>query len=193
MAKGRQRKMKMKVRPLGLAGALLVLVLALCGCGSATSAGGEAQASLAKEATSPKRVYLAGPFFNDEEVKNIELAESVCKEKGLEYFSPMRNSVDSEPGTSEWAKKIFEVDKEEIGKADVVVAMYYGNNSDSGTAWECGYASAIGKPVVLVHTHRDSDSNLMMHCGATTNIYLDELADYDFTTMPVYEYKGKMI
>lgn len=137
-------------------------------------------------------IYLASPFFNDTEVKNIEYVESVLEDKGLAYFSPMRHSVDGKPGTPEWAHKVFNVDKGEIEKADAVVALYYGNTSDSGTAWECGYAYSIGKPVVLVHIDRDGDSNLMMHCGCWTNIYLDELKDYNFETMPVYEYEGKM-
>ncbi len=139
-----------------------------------------------------KHIYLAGPFFNDTEIANIRYAESVLTQKGLRFFSPMRHTVDAEPQTTKWARKLFEMDKAEIGKADLVVALYYGSNGDTGTAWECGYAAAIGKPVVLVHINRDHDSNLMMHCGCTTNIYLDELAAYDFETLPVFPYTGKM-
>ena len=137
-------------------------------------------------------IYLAGPFFNDIEVRNIEFAESVLAEKGLSFFSPMRHETDGEPGTPEWAEKVFELDRSEIEMADAVVALYYGNYGDTGTAWECGYAAAIGKPVVLVHTEKDKDSNLMMHCGCTANIFLDELEDYDLTKMPVIKYTGKM-
>ena len=156
---------------------------------SATSS----QATPSAATNGKKYIYLAGPFFNDEELKNVELAESVLEKKGYQFFSPRRQSYDSEPGTKEWAYDIFETDRSQIENADVVVALYYGNDSDSGTAWECGYAAAIGKPIVLVHAKRDGDSNLMMHCGATTNIYLDQLADFDFEAMPVYEYEGTMI
>ena len=144
------------------------------------------------EAGAIKNVYLSGPFFNETEIKNIEYAEKILTENGFSLFSPMRHEVDAEPGTNEWAEKIFEVDRDEIEKVDLMVVLYYGNNSDTGTAWECGYASAIEKPIVLVHVNRDGDSNLMMHCGCTTNIYLDELADFDFDAMPVHEYEGKM-
>lgn len=140
----------------------------------------------------PKRVYLAAPFFNEEEVKNVEYVESVLSEKGLSYFSPMRNEAEGEPGTLDWAERIFSMDKEEIDKADVVVALNYGSYGDTGTAWECGYAAGTGKPVILVHVYREGDSNLMLHCGSVTNVYLDELADYDFDSMPVYDYNGKM-
>ncbi|MBR3305514.1 MAG: nucleoside 2-deoxyribosyltransferase [Christensenellaceae bacterium] len=141
---------------------------------------------------SVKRIYLAGPFFNDEEIKNIEYAEAVLKGKGLSFFSPMRHKADGKPGTPDWAGNVFVMDRNEIDRADAVIALYYGNTGDTGTAWECGYASAIGKPVVLVHVYRDADSNIMMHCGCTTNIYIEDLKDFDLDLMPVYEYTGKM-
>ena len=176
---------------------VLTLLLIPGGCANNSAAPAlTADASVIDTApvqTAPVRqVYLAGPFFNDTEIRNVEYAERILEQKGLSYFSPMRHSVDAEPGTPEWARKIYEMDVREIEKADVVVALYYGSNSDTGTAWECGYAAAIGKPVVLVHTEKDGDSNLMMHCGCTTNIYLEDLAAFDLDAMPVFEYTGKM-
>ena len=138
-------------------------------------------------------VYLASPFFNETEIENVVYVEKILKDKGLTYFSPMRHKAKGEPGTLDWAKGIFEMDIDEIDKADAVVVLNYGSYSDSGTAWECGYATGIGKPVILVHVNRNGDSNLMMHCGSTTNIYLDELKDFDFETMPVYDYHGEMM
>ena len=73
------------------------------------------------------------------------------------------------------------------------MVLYYGNYSDTGTAWECGYAFAKGKPVILVHVNDEADSNLMMHCGCHSNIRLKELGDYDFKTLPIYEYSGAML
>ena len=139
-----------------------------------------------------KRLYLAGPFFTETEIKNIEYAEKILEERGFSVFSPMRHDVDAERGTTEWARKIFELDRSELEKADLVVALYYGNISDSGTAWECGCAFAGGIPVVLVHVDENASSNLMMHCGCATNIFLGDLKDYDFDTMPVYEFYGEM-
>ena len=167
---------------------MLASIMILTGCSSDKNGSHENR----EESDTGKYIYLAGPFFNDEEVKNIEYAESVLEEKGYSFFSPMRHTVDAEFGTTEWAEKIFEMDVEKKKKADTVVLMYYGSNSDSGTAWECGYAYSIGKPIVVVHINRYGDSNLMIHCGSTTNIYLENLADYDFEEMPVYEYEGQM-
>ena len=137
-------------------------------------------------------IYLAGPFFNDVEIRNIEYAEKILAERGFSVFSPMRHDAEGEHGTPIWAHRIFEMDREEIVKADVIAALYYGAKGDTGTAWECGYACAIGKPVVLVHVLPDSDSNLMMHCGCTTNIRLRDLRVYDFEAMPVFEFEGSM-
>ena len=139
-----------------------------------------------------KTIYLAGPFFKGTEIKNIEYAEKVLDCRGFSFFSPMRHYVDAKAGTPEWAHKIFELDRSEIDKADIVVALYYGSEGDTGTAWECGYAAAVGKPVILVHVTEGADSNVMMHCGCTSNIYLEDLEDYDFDMMPVYDFNGKM-
>ena len=138
-----------------------------------------------------KRIYIAGPFFNETEISNIETAEAVLARRGYEYFSPMRHTVDEEPGSVAWARGIFEMDRENLDASDVIVMLYYGNYSDSGTAWECGYAYAKGIPVVLVHVD-DADSNLMLHIGSTTNVRMEDLETYDFDALPRYEYEGKM-
>ncbi len=138
-------------------------------------------------------IYLASPFFNDEEVANVERVEKILAARGFDYFSAMRHESPGVVGTTEWARNAYEMDIENLEKADAVVLLYYGNYSDSGTAYECGYAAALGKPVVLVHVDPDADSNLMLHIGAATNISLEELPDYDFDTFPRYEYEGDML
>ncbi|HAV91223.1 MAG TPA: nucleoside 2-deoxyribosyltransferase, partial [Eubacterium sp.] len=78
-----------------------------------------------------------------------------------------------------------------IDACDVVVALYYGGYSDSGTAWEIGYAHASHKPVVVVQL--GEDSNLMIHEGCHTNLTsIEELESYDFDAMPRERFSGKM-
>lgn len=139
-----------------------------------------------------RRVYLAGPFFNDSEIATVERAEEILAQKGLSVFSPMRHTSDEPKGSQAWARELFEMDKREIDRCDAVVALYYGCSGDTGTAWECGYAAAANKPVVLVHVMENASSNLMMHCGCTTNIFLRDLAAFDFSEMPVYPFEGEM-
>lgn len=138
------------------------------------------------------KIYLASPFFNDEELKNVQKAEEILMNRGFDVFSPRLNEVrtESEVGTPAWSKETFMNDKKFIDWADAIVMLYYGGYSDSGTAWECGYAYGTNKPVVVIHL--GDNSNLMVHEGCHTNITLEELESYDFTMMPAKNYTGKM-
>ena len=141
------------------------------------------------------KIYLAGPFFNERELACVERAEEILLSRGFSVFSPRLNEVrDREScGAEQWSRETFENDRSHIAWADAVVMLYHGAYSDSGTAWEAGYAYAAGKPVIVVHLEdAESGSNLMVHEGCQTNITLEELEDYDFEKMPSKPYKGKM-
>ena len=98
--------------------------------------------------------------------------------------------VEEKQGSSAWSKAVFMADRSYIDWADVVVMLYHGQYSDSGTAWECGYAFATHTPVLVVHLGRDS--NLMVHEGSHANLTMEELKTYDFDRMPLQGYTGSM-
>lgn len=138
------------------------------------------------------KIYLASPFFNEKELENVKIAEKILTERGFSLFSPRLNEVRTDEITQQswWSKETFMNDKKFIDWADVVVMLYYGGYSDSGTAWECGYAYGTNTPVVVVQL--GEDSNLMVHEGCHSNITLEELKMYDFEMLPAKPYKGKM-
>lgn len=138
------------------------------------------------------KIYLASPFFNEKELENVKIAEKILTERGFSLFSPRLNEVRTDENTRQswWSKETFMNDKKFIDWADVVVMLYYGGYSDSGTAWECGYAYGTNTPVVVVQL--GEDSNLMVHEGCHSNITLEELKTYDFEMLPAKPYKGKM-
>lgn len=138
------------------------------------------------------KIYLASPFFNEKELENVKIAEKILKERGFSLFSPRLNEVRTDENTQQswWSKETFMNDKKFIDWADVVVMLYYGGYSDSGTAWECGYAYGTNTPVVVVQL--GEDSNLMVHEGCHSNITLEEFKTYDFEMLPAKPYKGKM-
>lgn len=138
------------------------------------------------------KIYLASPFFNEKELENVNIAEKILTERGFSLFSPRLNEVRTDEITQQswWSKETFMNDKKFIDWADVVVMLYYGGYSDSGTAWECGYAYGTNTPVVVVQL--GEDSNLMVHEGCHSNISLEELKTYDFEMLPAKPYKGKM-
>lgn len=138
------------------------------------------------------RIYLASPFFNEKEISYVEQAEQILRERGFEVYSPREHEYrgDDKVGSRAWSLAIFNEDRKFIDVCDCVVMLYHGNYSDSGTAWECGYAYATHTPVIVVQL--GETSNLMVHEGSHANITMDELREYDFVTMPTKDYNGPM-
>ena len=137
-------------------------------------------------------IYLAGPFFNEKELEAVKRAEELIGARNdLYLYSPRRHEQQSQSGTRQWSMDVFENVRSAIDRCDCVVMLYHGQYSDSGTAWECGYAYGIGKPVVVVQLREDS--NLMVHEGSSTNITMEDLATYDFEGMPRNVYQGVIV
>jgi nucleoside 2-deoxyribosyltransferase len=90
------------------------------------------------------KVYLAGPLFTTAEREfNTQLASRLLA-LGHEVFVPQEN-----PAAAPTGKAIFDKDLAGLDWADGIVAIMDGADPDSGTCWECGYAYATKKPVVL--------------------------------------------
>lgn len=136
------------------------------------------------------RIYLASPFFNEKEISNINKAVEILRGKGLEVFIPMEHDVENKETltNAQWAEKIFEIDRNGIDVCDAVVLLYGGMYSDSGTAWECGYAYATGKKIIVC-CYEDEETNLMIVNGCHSFLDgIDSLKDYDFEKMPVIKH-----
>ena len=137
------------------------------------------------------KVYLASPFFNDKELEILSQVEKILDDKGLTVFKPKDNQFNElEAGSNPWSLATFNNDKKFIDWADIVVAVYHGQTSDSGTAWEIGYAYGTHKPVIVVHL--DNPSNLMIHEGSHANINIADLPNYNFEKLPSVAFCGEM-
>ena len=147
------------------------------------------------------RIYLAGPFFSDEQIDRIARAEHALTQNQTvdSFFSPRLSDENSTPllkeGTPEWAQMIFKKDVEEIDDADLVVAVadFVHANVDSGTAFEVGYAYHSNKPIVIVQ-ELDEPLNLML--GQALTHYTTSVADLatlDFTNLPNHPYSGCLL
>ena len=92
---------------------------------------------------------------------------SILRGAGHEVYVPMEHTIEDawEMSNHEWAKKVFDEDVKAIQEADEIYCIYYGLYSDSGTAWECGYAYALRKPVRLIDESNEEVS-LMVVNGA---------------------------
>ena len=96
-----------------------------------------------------KRVYLASPFFNEEQVRRVNVVrDTLLADGGIDVYSPMHDSkfkLSSKPNISE-AKLVFDDNVNNILKADVVVAILDG--CDVGTYFEIGVANSKGIKVI---------------------------------------------
>lgn len=150
------------------------------------------------------KVYLAAPFFSEKQIQKIEKLETALYQNKTvaSYFSPRHCqhpeglAKDVKEFSPEWAKATMENDVKEVEAADVVVAIldYDGQDTDSGTAWELGYAIAKEKPTYLVRFEEDSPGNIML-TERNTAFFTDQnqVARYDFLERQFIPYTGKYI
>lgn len=137
-----------------------------------------------------KSVYLASPFFNDSEISAMNDVKDVLENvHDLDVFAPYEHqNKHLQFGSMEWREATYTGDVAGILGSDIVVAVINGNYMDSGTAWEVGFAVAVGIPVIVVNVGKEV--NLMIANSLTA--YLDdieELKKYDFETLPAKPYK----
>ena len=95
------------------------------------------------------RAYVAGPLFDEGERWWIEKVERLVVENGFATFLPHR---DNPPKDQHNVAAIFANDRRGIDECDLVVASLNGLTTDDGTAWEVGYAFALGKPIIGLYT-----------------------------------------
>jgi len=96
-----------------------------------------------------KLVYVAGPLFDEGERWWIETIEESIASLHFRTFLPHRDNPEK---TSETVQLIFENNRDAIHQSDLVVANLNGITTDDGTAWELGYAAALGKPAIGIFT-----------------------------------------
>jgi nucleoside 2-deoxyribosyltransferase len=98
------------------------------------------------------RIYLAGPdiFYPDVQERYARL-KRLCAEVGLLGVAPPDGMEFAIELTPECAAKIRQHDISLLKNCDAVLANvspYLGLEPDSGTAYEMGYAAALGLPVI---------------------------------------------
>jgi nucleoside 2-deoxyribosyltransferase len=115
-------------------------------------------------------LYLAGPLFTQAERRWLREIGELLRGQGHHVFLPQDDAESlllADPPDFHGA---FETCRDAIDACDAVVAVLDGADVDSGTAWECGYAYAHGKPVIGVRTDfrggEDQGLNLMLRRSA---------------------------
>lgn len=104
------------------------------------------------------KIYLAGPLCSEESREFLEKIDKICKELGFETFLPYRDAGLYK--NEEDIKKISKKDLEEIYKCDIMIGVLNGICVGAGTAWEMGYAQAIGKKVIGLKSDRAIEESI---------------------------------
>jgi len=98
-----------------------------------------------------KKIYLAGPeVFRKDAIKFGKKLVKKCERYDLKGLYPLDNEIKGNYSKKELSRIIFSENVKMIEKADYVIAnlnSFRGYEPDSGTAWEIGYAYALGKKI----------------------------------------------
>ena len=137
------------------------------------------------------KIYIAGPFFNEEQLSRIITIESMLDAHGIKYFSPRKFRIsdrpdlessilkDMDPGKQrEVAKAIFDSNIDGIRGSDGIIAVI--DDKDTGTSFELGYAACfarrnIGSRLPGIYPYRIITINFT---GKGLNVMLRECVDF---------------
>lgn len=107
-----------------------------------------------------KHIYLAGPFFSDEQRDLISWFESLNWE-ALPIYSPRSDGFVLVPdATQEERQQIYNSNVDAITYCSFVLAVI--DDFDPGTIWEMGFATGIGKDVVAYSDVPGRGLNVML-------------------------------
>jgi len=98
-----------------------------------------------------RTVYLAAPLFSEGELDFNRMLRDKIKSSGFIVFLPQEDS-NNVKDRDDRQKIIFSKNEAAIKNSDIIVAVVDGADVDSGTAWEIGYAYALGKPILGLRT-----------------------------------------
>lgn len=137
---------------------------------------------------SPIALYLAGPFFNPEQIELIGLLEEQIDSRAFQLYTPRIQSPSAqftESDRKDWNKwqGVLDWNIRAISKADMVIAVldyllppgqtmqiiqnlvpkqHILSIPDAGTIWELGYAYASGKICIGFYSNAPKQMNLML-------------------------------
>lgn len=117
------------------------------------------------------KIYIASPLFHEWEKDEIDILVKYLRDMGNEVYSPKEFEVENawDIPNAEWGKKVFDEDIKHLRECDKVVAIYYGLKSDTGTAWEMGFAYALGKPVEVINKSEEWEDISLMIANSCIN------------------------
>lgn len=123
------------------------------------------------------RVYVAGPFFDDAVVNDMNKLKQMLAVVGFDILDPAAFPVLEKLSDAKVRKGglIYELNETSVAICEVVIALT--DNFDSGTMFECGLAKGMNIPYIT-WSSSGYGMNLMLQKSVTAHyISLQELID----------------
>jgi nucleoside 2-deoxyribosyltransferase len=123
------------------------------------------------------KIYIAGPFFNDDQLFVIETIEGILDANNVGYYSPRKDGVLKNMTKEERfkeMKKIYEKNILMIRDCSGMIAVIEGESGkrDTGTVFEVGYA-------VSLRNHANMEKSIITFSreSGANSVMLSESAD----------------
>jgi len=135
-----------------------------------------------------QKIYIAGfDVFKPNSKQIGEDYKLTCKEYGYVGLYPLDNEIDTSWSKEVARKFIYEKNIELIEKSDIIIANgnpFRGNELDSGTAFEIGYAKALHKKIVIYMDDMRSYLDKFVDKNKKNEVFVDKnemfIEDFDF-------------
>ena len=119
-------------------------------------------------------VYIAAPFFDNDQIDELEYVETELRAEGFSFFSPCRHVRYKIGDPPEIANRAYELNKRHIVGCKFVVAVM--THPDMGTAWELGFGN--NRPILAVTSKPKVGLNLMVVNAVTVVMPLTHLGKW---------------
>lgn len=118
------------------------------------------------------KIYIASALFTTRQKERIGKHAKLLRALGHEVYVPHELHIENADDMSnqEWAKTVFAHDIQAINEADAVYYFCEGMEGDIGSAWECGYAYAKGKRILVEELEETEYISLMVAQSADHEI-----------------------
>lgn len=124
------------------------------------------------------KIYLGCSFANlekdDKESRllTMHFVEKKLERRGFEVYNPADLIIPHawDYPEKEWAQMVFANDVTQLNECDILVFLSYGKGNNDGSVWECGYAFAKDKKVIVVHMNPNEPESLMVMNGSFAQV-----------------------
>ena len=116
--------------------------------------------------------YVAGPFFNTEQIERLKDVKAALEAEGVAYYSPMDECLYVPGETSPF--EVLKENTDAIDRCDFITVITDGK--DTGTMFEAGYAHGTGKQIVYIWLTGEPGQkfNLMLAASGSVTRTIDE-------------------